>query len=268
MDAMNELQPESRLQAFDRELAAAGRGTFLLDYDGTLAPFWVDPAQVQPYPGVVAALDLLMTTGRARVVVVTGRYLKVAAPVLPTRMPLEMWGSHGRERQLPDGQYELSGIDEFALRALTIADSWSADVEAAGGRCEAKPGSLAFHWRGAGPTQVVRIRQLVTGNFRNEALEDVLELNNFDGGIELRAPGLTKGDVVRTVLAETAGPSPVAYLGDDLTDEDAFAALRGHGLSVLVKPAWRPTAADMWVRPPAGLLRLLDRWQAVLERGP
>lgn len=265
---MSEMQPESRLQAFDRELADAGRGTFLLDYDGTLAPFWVDPAQVQPYPGVVEALDRLMATGRARVVVVTGRYLKAAAPLLPTRMPPEMWGSHGRERLLPDGRYEVAGIDEFSLRALTIADSWSAEVAATGGRSEAKPGSLAFHWRGAGPTQVVRIRQLVTRNFHNEALEDVLELHNFDGGIELRAPGLTKGDVVRTVLAETAGRSPVACLGDDLTDEDAFSALRDHGLSVLVKPAWRRTAADIWVRPPAGLLRLLERWQAVLGRVP
>lgn len=247
-------------EAFERALEAAGRGLVLLDYDGTLAPFVADPREARPYPGVAAALDALVDTGRARVVVVTGRYLREAPPALGTRAPLETWGSHGRERLMPDGRYEVAAMDELAARALAEADAWGEAVAAAGGRCEAKPGSLAFHWRGAGPTQVVRIRTLVTGYFGREALEDVLELHNFDGGIELRAPGPDKGDVVRTLLAESAAGTPAAYLGDDLTDEDAFRALRGRGLGVLVRPEWRPSGADLWVRPPDVLLWLLGRW--------
>jgi trehalose-phosphatase len=195
---------------------------------------------------------------------VTGRYLGELAPELGTRARPEVWGSHGRERLRPDGSYEVAGIDEFALRALTIADGWAGEVEAAGGRCEGKPGSLAFHWRGAGPSQVVRIRNLVTERFHREAFETVLELHTFDGGIELRAPGRDKGDVVATVLSETPPEVPVAYLGDDFTDEDAFRALDGRGLGVLVRPQFRKTEAAAWVQPPDGLLGLLHAWRDAL----
>jgi trehalose-phosphatase len=92
--------------------------------------------------------------------------------------------------------------------------------------------------------------------------------HEFDGGIELRAAGCDKGQVVRQVLAELdAGPAGcVAYLGDDHTDEDAFRALQGRGLRVLVRPKWRTTAADLWLRPPEGLREFLARWADIRER--
>ena len=75
------------LGAFNAQLGAARRGTFLLDFDGTLAPFWNDVQAVRPYPGVAAALDRLAGTGRARIVIVTGRYLKATPPDLGTSAP-------------------------------------------------------------------------------------------------------------------------------------------------------------------------------------
>jgi trehalose-6-phosphatase len=52
----------------------------------------------------------------------------------------------------------------------------------------------------------------------------------------------------------------VAYLGDDLTDEDAFRALKGKGLSVLVRKESRTTEADCWLKPPDELLDFLKKW--------
>ena len=91
-----------------------------------------------------------------------------------------------------------------------------------------------------------------------------MELLEFDGGIELRMPGHDKGDAVRTILEEIGPEVPVAYLGDDLTDERAFLALRGVGLSVLVQPQWRKTAASLWIRPAEGVREFFTKWlQAV-----
>jgi hypothetical protein len=45
-----------------------------------------------------------------------------------------------------------------------------------------------------------------------------------------------------------------------LTDEDAFKALKNRGLSVLVRNEFRPTAADVWIQPPQGLLDFLAEW--------
>jgi len=238
----------------------------MLDYDGTLAPFGPNVRDVVPYDGVTESLDALLDAGGSRLVVVTGRFLKDAPPALRTRTSLEVWGSHGRERLLPDGTYAVTGIDQGALRALTVADTWSTAIEAAGGRCEAKPGSLAFHWRGADAAQVATIRRLVTEGYHRESLVGVLELHSFDGGLELRAPGRGKGDVVRTILGETPEDVPVAYLGDDVTDEDAFAALKERGLGVLVRPEPRNTGADVWIRPPDELVALLRRWAGLMAR--
>jgi len=51
-----------------------------------------------------------------------------------------------------------------------------------------------------------------------------------------------------------------AYLGDDTTDEDAFKAIRGRGIGVLVRPQFHATAADFWLKPPEELLEFLERW--------
>jgi len=52
----------------------------------------------------------------------------------------------------------------------------------------------------------------------------------------------------------------VAYLGDDNTDEAAFLALQGRGVSILVRPTWRETAAKYWLQPPDELLDFLGLW--------
>jgi trehalose 6-phosphate phosphatase len=167
---------------------------------------------------------------------------------------------------IPDGRYDVTPAGAATLGALAKARSWAAAIETAGGRCEVKPGSLAFHWRGADSVQAARIRALVTEAYLAEKLDTALDLCPFDGGLELRARDTDKGTVVEAILAETAADTPVAYLGDDVTDEDAFRALHGSGLGVLVRPERRRSAADAWVRPPEGLLALLRSWHALIER--
>ena len=87
-------------------------------------------------------------------------------------------------------------------------------------------------------------------------------MHTFDGGIEFRAQGTTKGSAVRTILSEVGEHTPVAYLGDDSTDEDAFRALGDRGLGVLVRREPRATAADLRISPPEELLDFLKRWMA------
>jgi trehalose 6-phosphate phosphatase len=88
-----------------------------------------------------------------------------------------------------------------------------------------------------------------------------LEWLPFDGGIELRAPGSNKQHAVESVLSATAPGGPVAYLGDDVTDEDAFRAVKGRGLGVLVRAEYRRTAADLWIKPPHELKNFIGRWR-------
>ena len=259
--------PDSNLlQAFWSALASAPRAALLLDYDGTLAPFHRDPARARPYPGVDGLLERLGRLPGDRLVIVSGRALDDLLPLLRLDVQPEFWGCHGRERRLPDGRYSFTPLPDAAQQALTEAEGWTATVAALGGHVERKPGSLAFHWRGLTPEDQRALERELEQRFARLAQADTLEWHPFDGGIELRAPGCDKGRAVRQVLDELGDRASVAYLGDDHTDEDAFAALRGRGLGVLVRPRWRATAADLWLRPPEGLRAFLARWADVRER--
>jgi len=76
----------------------------------------------------------------------------------------------------------------------------------------------------------------------------------------MRMPDRDKRDAVRTILMEVGAGVPVAYLGDDATDEHAFRALGDRGLTVLVRPRQRRTAARVWLKPPEELLEFLSYW--------
>jgi trehalose 6-phosphate phosphatase len=87
-----------------------------------------------------------------------------------------------------------------------------------------------------------------------------LEWHGFADRIELRAPGCSKSRVVEGVLATTPGDMPCAYLGDDLGDERAVAAVRDRGIWVLVRPEPRISGADYRLSPPDQLIAFLRSW--------
>jgi len=265
--AMRTLNPDIDTVDFLAHVRAAPRRLLLLDYDGTLAPFHVDPAQAQPYPGVCERLDAIMADRRTRLVLISGRWTRDLLPLLTLQRRPEIWGSHGWEQLKPDGGYAVAPIREDTLRRLLEADELERRIEALGGRCERKPAGFAVHWRGLPTERIAEIRSGVFEKWMEDALHRSLVWHDFDGGIELRAPGRTKGYVVDTLLAEEPD-APAAYLGDDNTDEDAFRAIKGRGLGVLVRPEFRPTEADLWLRPPDELLDFLGHWGGGKEETP
>ncbi len=252
---------QEQLSHFFQRLRAAPQGILLLDYDGTLAPHCVHPEKALPYPGVREILDDLMSDDHTRVIIVSGRWTIDLVPLLGLRQTPEIWGSHGWEQLKPNGEYHIARISDGALKNLVDADDWTHEIEALGARCELKPGGLAIHWRGLTPPQIADIRGKVNEMWTTQQLHQNLVWHDFDGGIELRAPGRDKGKVVETLLTQTDEQAAIAYLGDDLTDEDAFKAIRGRGIGVLVRSAFRATAADCWLKPPKELLEFLWQWR-------
>jgi trehalose 6-phosphate phosphatase len=199
-------------------------------------------------------------------VIITGRNAHEVIPLLAVRPSPEIWGCHGFERLRPDGTRETQRVEESALRALAAADRWVRQ-QGLHNRAEFKTAAVAIHWRGLDEATAAATRGQVLLGWLPIAQNTPMELLEFDGGIEMRMPGFDKGDAVRTILDEIGPEVPVAYLGDDITDERAFLALGARGLTVLVRPEWRKTAAALWIRPPEGLQDFLTRWmQASRER--
>jgi len=253
-------------EQFMNAVAQSPVSALLLDYDGTLAPFCLNRQQAFPYPGMTELLQEIIVCGRTRVVIVTGRNAHEVIPLLAIHPSLEIWGCHGLERLRPDGTYEAPRVEEPVLHALADADRWLRYQELHN-RAEFKTGAVAIHWRGLDEATAAEIRGQVLLGWLPIAQSTPMELLEFDGGIEMRMPGRDKGDAVRTILDEIGPEVPVAYLGDDLTDERAFLALGTLGLSVLVRPEWRETAAAVWIRPPEGLREFLTRWLQTCREG-
>lgn len=261
---MELLNPNFDLDGFFERLRTARQRILLLDYDGTLAPFSVDRDTAEPYPEIPPLLAEIIRSPRSRTAIVSGRAVADVSRLLNLNPAPEIFGSHGAERLALDGSYRAPQVSEEVRAVLDRARRWAVEhgLEA---RTESKPAGIAFHWRGLENAEVERIKRALDEAADVWRAGSGLEIHGFDGGRELRLPGITKGDVVRTVFQESGGDSTVAYLGDDVTDEDAFEAIAGRGLSVLVRPALRPTKADIWLKPPDELLSFLRRWLKCLS---
>jgi len=254
------------VEQFMESVAQSPVSALLLDYDGILAPFCLNRQEALPYPGMTALLQEIIVNGRTRVVIITGRNAREVIPLLAVHPSPEIWGCHGLERLRPDGTCEAPRVEEPVLHALADADRWLR-YQGLHNRAEFKTAAVAVHWRGLDEATAAEIRDQVLLGWLPIAQSTPMELLEFDGGIEMRMPGRDKGDAVRTILDEIGPGVPVAYLGDDLTDERAFLALGALGLSVLVRPEWRKTAAALWIRPPEGLREFLTRWLQACREG-
>jgi trehalose 6-phosphate phosphatase len=253
MQVLNALFDESNF--FDR-LRGAPSSVLLLDYDGTLAPFAPQRERAYAYNGVLECITSISRGCRTRVAIVSGRPLvdliRLVGP------GFELWASHGMEHRTRDGAIDSPPVPSELADLLEEAAVW---IRRRGWEpiLERKPFGFALHTRAdrqmfkiAGPAVVARW---------SAALADAgLEVRGFDAGVEARPTVVNKGHVIERVLEESGPGVPVAYLGDDDSDEDAFRALRGLGLGIRVHVRPGGTAADAWLRPPDELLAFLKRW--------
>ncbi len=252
-----------KLQKFFRTFKSHSTALLLLDYDGTLAGFRVDRFQARPWAGVSDLLVRIQQQDKTRIAVITGRPAEEIPKMLVLNPAVEVWGLHGAERLYPDGRREMEQQSPEVRAALDDLRQ-KLNRDAFGGLFEDKPNAAVMHWRGKSPEQALEIEQRTRELFEPLARQIGLRLLQFEAGLELRA-GRDKGGAVRAILQESDPVSPVTYLGDDLTDEAAFAvvnASQGPHLSVLMRHKLRPTCADIWLKPPADMRTFLSMWLA------
>lgn len=262
---------EEKLEAFFGAWADGTTPVLLLDYDGTLAGFRVNRFLARPWAGVRELLSQIQAKGKTRLAFITGRPAEEINPMLALPEPVEVWGLHGAERLYPDGRRELE-LAPAATQARLEEVKEQLRRDALGGLFEDKANGAVMHWRGLGRQQKAQVEVRTRAFFEPLAKLDGLALQEFESGLELRA-GRNKGGAVEAILAEmrAAGkkPGPVAFLGDDLSDESAFEAvnaLEGPRVSVLVRPKWRDTAAEVWVKPAGDVVGFLKKWEKAGNR--
>src|SRR5215470_4046102 len=247
------------MRPFFRLVESATSRVLLIDYDGTIAPVHTDRSRAIPYPGVPPLLDRIIKHCGTRVVVLTGGSAGRIPSLLGLDLAPEVWGAYGLERLYPDGRYAGAEITNNDLDALAKAEALL-DEQRLGKYLEVGPGGVALHWRGLEPHEVIEIRASAYRILNPIAAGNGLIIADFDGGVELRVPSASAGDAIRSILLETDKNTPVAYLGDDTPDEEAFRVLNNRGLTALVRPKYSSTAAELWLRPPGDLVAFLKTW--------
>ncbi len=256
---MHILDSKIDFENFTTRLKSGVPKVLMLDYDGTLAPFTVERERARPYPEVVGVLQALVGSETTRTIIVSGRTISSLMRLLKSTEQPELWGCHGLERMKPDGGYTVTELDQRTRDGLARIHEWVVEQEM-GPFIERKPSGVAFHWRGLPESSAGAIKKSVLDAWSDVAEQYGFELHGFDGGLELRANGASKASAVETILNESAPETVIAYLGDDMTDEDAFAVLSDRGLKVLVSNDIRQTRADLVLQPPHEVVDFLRLW--------
>jgi trehalose-phosphatase len=240
---------EPALRAAIGRIARVPQLLVACDYDGTLAPIVTDPTKAVPLPEAVAAVRALASLPQTTVAVVSGRALRDLAAL--SRLPSEVHlvGSHGSEFDIGFVERLAPELVETRTRLQQAVREIVAD--APGARLEAKPASVAVHVRAAEPGVAARvIEALRTG----PATWPDVTVTNGKQVMELSVLPTNKGAAVDQLRAQMSA-SAALVIGDDVTDEQAFARLHGPDVGVKIGPG--ETAAHYRVGEPIEAARVL-----------
>jgi trehalose 6-phosphate synthase/phosphatase len=232
-----------------------------VDYDGTLTPIVAHPRRAHLSARIKRVLERL---ARAMpVVVLSGRGREDLMHKVGLRGVVYA-GSHGFDISSADGLRHEVAAEFIPIMRGAAEHLRHATAQIEGVLIEEKRFSVAVHYRMAPHADAIRISRAIDDLL---AREPRLQKRYGKKVIELRpAVDWDKGQAVSWICRELgleAEEILLIYLGDDLTDEDAFAALGKHGLSVVVAQSPRPTRAQFSLRgvPEVRVFleRLLDR---------
>ena len=245
------------------KIRQADEVALFLDYDGTLTPLRERPEQARLSGQARGLLRDLARRPGIWVALVSGRALSDVKRMAGVRR-LCYVGNHGL-------QVEGSGI-RYTLRQAAASRPVMREIarrlrrELAmipGAWVEDKNLTLAVHFRQVEPGEKILVRNLFHAILRPYLEKGKVRVTAGKEVLEVRPPiRWTKGTMVRWLLARRIGLRPEGkilpiYVGDDLTDEDAFSALDRRGITVVVGRSNLFSKAQYRVASPAAVLRFL-----------
>jgi trehalose 6-phosphate phosphatase len=234
-------------------LAQTRRLLVALDFDGTLAPEVDDPEQARAIPEARAAVLRLLAIPGTRVALVSGRALASLEQVADLPDSTLLVGSHGIELRLDSPDIRLS-LDTAELKQVDVLGGVLGEVADSIDQVwlEQKPAGFALHTRLA-TEHDSRVAHLVALSETVAELPDVT-VRSGKNVLEFSVRSTTKGEAIEH-LRKYAGATAVFYAGDDVTDEDAFAALGDGDLGL--KSGKGETIADFRVPGPVEVAQTL-----------
>lgn len=230
----------------------AAETALFLDLDGTLAPIVEVPSEARVDDACREVLTRARERLAGRVAIVSGRAIEVVDEILGGSV-LCVAGVHGLQRRNALGEvFEKPPHARVAEAAATLE---ALARKTPGLLVETKGPSVAIHYRKAASAEAAVL----------EAVERIAQASGLDLQLgkavaELRTPGPNKATAIRRFMLEAPfrGARPL-FVGDDLTDEPAFAEARRLGGAGLLVGEARPTKAQGRLKDPADVVAWIAR---------
>lgn len=247
-----------------REIRARAAGQHLLvlcDFDGTLCEFDPDPHAVWLPESLRDALNAIAARGDATVGLVSGRRLDDIRTRGYLGDAAYYAGFHGLEIEGEGASF--THPDAAAVREVVhaVAAAMTAELQRVGGVFfENKDLSVVIHFRSATTDVQLRVQEVFERHARPHVEAGRLRVMHGSCARELM-PSIrwNKGTAVAWIcdhVERRHGPTWPLYIGDDITDEDAFKFVKGRGIGVAASD--RVTGADFKVDGPGGVEALLN----------
>lgn len=233
---------------------------FFFDYDGTLTPITSNPNLAKLSQAMRQCLQKL--SKKFTVAIISGRELSNVRDLVGINS-IYYAGNHGIEVAGPDFYETNDKIDSKFVEQLNKIDNDLNNKlkQFDGVYVENKKFSLSIHYRNVNENEVKKIENIVDAIVKNQ---DSLEKHHGKKVFELR-PNIpwNKGDVVKKLLKQlnlnNSDVIPI-YLGDDVTDEDAFVALENIGIRILISEEPKKSAADYFLNDPEEVKQFINKF--------
>lgn len=232
---------------------------FFLDYDGTLTPIRKRPELARLQRDVKILLKAISRKGWAEVFIISGRALRDIKRLVGIKS-LSYSGNHGIEFYGPRLKYtnptakSLRGEIQNSFRILKNKFNSKKII------VENKVYTLSVHYRLLRPSKIPALKKAFAEATKKLSKNRKIRITRGKKVFEVR-PNISwnKGSIVKEILKkiEIKKCLPI-YIGDDITDEDAFMALGKKGISILVARDGRRTAAQYRLDSPGAVARFLE----------
>lgn len=235
-----------------------------LDYDGVLTPITNTPCQAVLPKKIKCILKQLARKSNLMLAIISGRSIKNIMDMVKIKNIIYA-GNHGLEFGDSQTTFELPLSLQYKTGLKQLKSELTNRLtKIKGALIEDKKTSLSLHYRLANKADIPAIKSVFKSTITCVKMEDQIKTFSDKKTLEI-TPNISwnKGKIVLLILTllhsllKHKNIMPI-YIGDSLTDEDAFRVLKKYGITVLVGSSKR-TQADYYVRNTCEVKELLEK---------